>query len=324
MFITPHRFGIYIVFVASLLSSTRVLASDTMLANALLQQGKVDQAGALLQQTLVQQPDNAVAHHLLCRVYYAQEMADAAIQECERAAAHDPEDSDTQMWLGRAYGLKASRANPLLAFVIAKKVHVAFERSVEIDPDNVQAMSDLGEYYVAAPAIVGGGLDKARTLAARMEPRFPSQAHRLRALIAEKENDTVTAEAEFKAAVAAGSTPEAYVDLAHFYEKHRQTDKAIGALQAAIRADRHEDAALVDVASILTSAHRSPELAESVLREYLSSSAKSDAAPAFKVHVQLGNLLASTGDAYGAHREYSAALTLASHYEPARKALQGS
>ena len=52
-----------------------------------------------------------------------------------------------------------------------------------------------------------------------------------------------------------------------------------------------KDAVLVDAASILTTAHRSPELAERLLRDYLSSPSKSDGAPAFKVHVQLGDLL---------------------------------
>ena len=101
------------------------------------------------EQTLKSQPADAKPHQLLCRAYYAQEMADAAIHECELATANDPTDSDSQMWLGRAYGMKASTANPLIAFSLAKKVHVAFERAVQLDPDNVRAMSDLGEFYVA-------------------------------------------------------------------------------------------------------------------------------------------------------------------------------
>ncbi len=39
-------------------------------------------------------------------------------------------------------------------------------------------------------------------------------------------------------------------------------------------------------------------------------SAKSDGAPAFRVHVQLGDLLLKRGDSAGAHREYAAALAL--------------
>lgn len=322
--ITLRQIGIRLLALCVLLSCGRAFAGDNSQANLLLQQGKVDQASTLLEQSLAGQPGDALAHSLLCRVYYAQDMADAAVSECEKAVARAPNDSDNQMWMGRAYGMKASQANPFVAFALARKVHASFERAVELDSGNVQAMSDLSEFYVDAPGIVGGGLDKAVSLAGKMRERFPSQSHRVLALIAEKKNDLATAEAEFKMAADLAKTPEAYVDLGHFYQRHRQPDKAIAPLQAAIDADHSRDAALVDAASILTAAHRSPDLAESVLRAYLSSPSKSDAAPAFKVHVQLGNLLASRGDAAGARREYAAALALASNYAPARKALQGS
>jgi tetratricopeptide (TPR) repeat protein len=251
-------------------------------------------------------------------------MADPAIHECERAAANAPGDSDTQMWLARAYGMKASTANPLSAFALAKKVRVSFERAVQLDPTNVQAMSDLGQFYVAAPAIVGGGLDKAQRLADKIKPLSAARAHRLLAQIAVKRKDAATAELEYKAAVAAGKKAEAYIDLAQFYVENGQTDQAVATLQAGIDANRSKDAALVDAASILTSIHRSPDLAERLLRDYLASSAKSDGAPAFKVHVQLGELLQQRGDSEGARREYAAALALASNYAPARKAIQSA
>lgn len=306
-----------------LLSGVRLLADDAS-ANTLLQQGRVDAARAALQAVLAAQPDNAQAHQLLCRVYYAQDMPDPAIHECELAASRDPGDSNTQMWLGRAYGMKASHANPVTAFTLARKVRYAFERAVQLDPENIQAMNDLGEFYVEAPAIVGGGLDKGRALANQMQPHFASQAHRLLALIADENKDTATAESEFKKAALIGRTPSAYIDLGQFYQQQNQPDKALQALKSGIDADRRKDAALVDAASILTAMNRSPQLAENLLREYLSSPAQSDDAPAFKVHLQLGNLLAHQGDAASAHREYAAAVALASNYAPARKSLQGS
>jgi hypothetical protein len=68
---------------------------------------------------------------------------------------------------------------------------------------------------------------------------------------------------------------------------------------------------LVDAASILTKARRAPDLAERCLRDYLASRAKSDAAPAFKVHLQLSRLLAARGDDAGAAQEKDAAAALA-------------
>jgi tetratricopeptide (TPR) repeat protein len=307
------------------LLSVRLLLADTTQANNLLQQGRVDEALASLHDVLAAQPGDAQAHLILCRVYYSQNIADNAIHECELAVAGAPSSSDSQMWLGRAYGFKASRANPLAALSLAIKVRTAFERAVELDPENIHAMSDLGEFYVAAPALIGGGLDKAQALARKMQPRFPGQAHRLLALIAEKKKDLSTAESEFVNAAATGKTPEAYVDLGFFYQRHNQPDKMLSALETAVNIDRRKGPAIVDAASILIGAHRSPELAETLLRTYLSSSDKTDAAPAFKVHVQLGELLSQHGDSAGAHREYAAALALAPNYAPARKAMrQGS
>jgi tetratricopeptide (TPR) repeat protein len=312
------------IFSLLLLLAARNALADTAQANALLQQGRVDEAAASLHQILAAQPNDAVAHQLLCRTYYAQQITDSAIHECELAVANAPSSSDNQMWLARAYGYKAEHANPISALSLAVKVRTAFEKAVQLDPENIQAMSDLGQFYVAAPSLIGGGVDKAEALAVRMQPHFPAQSHRLLALIAEKKNDEALAEIEFRNAVAAGKTPEAWIDLGYFYERHHQPARMVDALQSAVDADHRKGPPLVDAASILSEANTSPERAEELLRTYLASGAKTDEAPAFKVHVQLGEILAHRGDSAGAHREYAAALALASNYAPARKAMQGS
>jgi len=211
----------------------------------------------------------------------------------------------------------------LTAFGLAKKVHVAFERAIQLNPSNVTAMSDLGHFYVDAPSIVGGGLDRAQALVPQLMARSPAKGHALLAMIAKKKNDMATAESEFKSEVIAGKTPEAWVDLALFYQQTSQYDKAVAALDSSVEANRVKNPALVDAASIYTDMRRQLDVAERLLREYLASPAKSDDAPAFKVHQQLGDLLQLRGDASGARREYVAAAALASNYGPARKAVQG-
>jgi tetratricopeptide (TPR) repeat protein len=318
---TPALLRITILCVM-LTGSLRLFADDAQ-AEALLKQGRVDEAATILNQALAADANDSRAHQLLCRVYYAQDMADPAVRECEQAAQLDPSNSDHQMWLGRAYGLKASQANMLSAFALAKKVHVAFERAIQLNPANVTAMSDLGHFYVDAPAIVGGGVDKAQALAAKLLARSPAKGHQLLAMIARKNKDMATAEAEFKAAVAAGKTPEAWVDLGLFYQQQSQYDKAVAALRSSVEANKAKNASLVDAASIFTDMHRQLDVAERLLRDYLASPAKSEDAPAFKVHEQLGDLLKLRGDSSGARREYGAAVALASNYGPARKAVQG-
>ena len=87
MFITPAR--IRIIFSLFLTFSVRLLLADATQANLLLQQGRVDEATVRLHDVLAVQPGDAEAHQLLCRVYYAQNIADSAIREgCENLRAY--------------------------------------------------------------------------------------------------------------------------------------------------------------------------------------------------------------------------------------------
>lgn len=278
----------------------------------------MDDAEELLKTALAANPADSYAHQLLCRVYYAEEMPDEAIRECQIASAAEAatriEASDSELWLGRAYGMKAQRAGPIAGFRLARRVQASFMQATDLNPGNVAAWNDLGEYDVEAPFIVGGGIDKAQLLAQRMMPRFPAAAHRLLARMAVAGNDLPTAETEFKQAIAAGGGPDAWIDLAEFYQTHKRPDDALAAVRSGLASDRTHGPELVDAATILTKAHRAPDLAERCLRDYLASRAKSDAAPAFKVHLQLSRLLAARGDTEEAMREAGAANALAPSY----------
>ena len=285
-------------------------------------QGHVDEAIAGLRTIVAANPQDGQAHLLLCRAFYAEELSDPAVSECEAALTTLNQNSAAQDWMGRAYGIKANHSGPIAGYKLASKVRIAFEAAVNLDPKNGDAVDDLSEYYVGAPSIVGGGLDKALALASRVEAQLPQQAHRIRGLAAEKNKDYDMAEHEFQAAVGTGGRPDAWTDLGNYYSRRHDKSKAVDALRHALSADRPRDASLVDVASILFDMHVESKLTEQALRDYLSSNAKSDAAPAFKAHLLLGQLLQRLGDKAGARNEFSQALALAHDYAPAQKAIQ--
>jgi tetratricopeptide (TPR) repeat protein len=285
-------------------------------------QGRIDEAVATSQRIVSANPKDGQAYLLLCRSYYAEDQLDEAIDACENAVQALPRSSDAQDWLGRAYGMKADHAGPITGFTLARKVKVAFETAVELDPGNGAAVHDLGEFYVEAPSVIGGGEDKAVALADHAAAQLPQEAHWIRARAAEERKDYGTAEREFKAAVAVANHPDAWVDLGAFYRRRSQKDKAVDALKQSLAIDQAKDASIVDAASLLDKMHREPQLAQQALRQYLGSNAKNDAAPAIKVHVMLGKLLVGTGDKTGAKIEFDKSLEMASNYAPAKQALQ--
>ena len=300
---------------------THPVTTSTGTVERCLMQGRIDEAIAPLQSATAANPANGQAYVLLCRSYYAEEHQDQAVDACENAVRLLPSSSPAYDWLGRALGMKAMHAGPFTAFNLALKVRSAFETAVQLDPRNAAAANDLSEFYISAPAIVGGGQDKATDLANRVQQDLPQVAHRIRAMLAEKNKDYGTAEREFKAAVGDAKHPDALVDLGAFYMRRDQQLKAVETLKQCLALDRSDDASIVDVASILNSRHLEPQLAEHALQQYLRSSAQSDAAPVIHVEVMLGKMLAARGDTGGAKIEFEKALQLASGYAPAKQAL---
>ncbi len=314
-FLDSLPFLLLLVYPLPLLSSSPANPA----AQTALLEGRIGDAVSRLRASIAR-AGTSDDHLLLCRSYLAEDLFDEAVQECEAATAIPSSVAFT--WLGRAYGARAGRVNPLLAFALARKVHAAFERAVELDSHSVPALNDLGEFSVKAPAIVGGDLDRAHVLADQAAPVSSATEHRLLGLIARKNKDIATAEREYLAGVATASAAEranANINLAQFYLASHQRDAAVNAVRAAIAADSAHTNTLVDAASILTDLHREPDLAIRSLCEYVVSPARSDAAPAFKARLQLADLLVASGDRAGAAQERAAALALEPDFVPAQR-----
>ena len=82
----------------------------------------------------------------------------------------------------------------------ASKARQAFEKAVELDGRNIEAINDLFSYYLEAPGFLGGGLNKAADLAQRIKAIDPIEYHYAMAQIADKRKDYNSAESHFRQA----------------------------------------------------------------------------------------------------------------------------
>ena len=294
-------------------------ASDT--PQQLLAAGRVDGVIQTLNQEISQRPSDAESYNLLCRAYFMLEDWDRGIPDCERARNLDPQKSLYFLWLGRIYGEKADRAGFFSAAGLAKKVRNSFEQAVELDPRSWEARTDLAEFYLEAPGIVGGGKDKAREQAEAIRPLNPAMAHWILGRIAEKNKDNVAAENEFRAEIAASrDAARGWLDLAIFFRhvnRLEDMEQALETLESS-PVDRRES--LMDAASLLLRSERNYPLAVRLLHQYLKSPVEEG--PAFKAHDLLGRLLEKEGDRKGAADEFRAALSMAHSYSRAQEDLK--
>lgn len=305
----------------ALLATLPLQAAAADSAPALLAAGRVDDAITALREAIIASPRAAESYNLLCRAYFALGDWDRGVDNCEKAVALEPDKSLYHLWLGRIYGEKADSSNFLTAMGLAKKVRTEFERAVQLSPDSVDARTDLAEFYLEAPPIVGGGRDKAVAQAQTLATLDPAKANWVNGRIAEKKKDLVAAEKEYRAAIESShGSADAWLNLALFYRHVGRLPDMEDAISHADSAQMNQPVVLVDAAETLIRAGRNFPGAIQLLKRYLSSSTV-EAAPAFKAHYLLGTVLEKQGDKQAAVEEYRAALALAKSFSLAREAL---
>jgi tetratricopeptide (TPR) repeat protein len=315
------RFLSSLVLLSVLRLSVLVPAYAATPPKELLAAGRVDEAIDAIEQQIHHSPADAESQNLLCRAYYMIEEWDRGISACEKARSLDPQNSLYHLWLGRIYGEKASRAGFISAAGLAKKVRLSFERAVELDPKNWEARSDLAEFYTEAPAMVGGGKDKARAQADAVMPGNPALAYWILARIEQKEKDTAGAERDYRVAIETSHrSAQAWLHLAQFLAHANRLDEMEQALHTMESSPLDRPDSLMDGAGLLLRTGRDNALAVRLLRRYLS--APTEEGPAFKAHDLLGHLLEKQGDKHAAAEEYRTALALSHTYTRAREDLK--
>jgi tetratricopeptide (TPR) repeat protein len=288
---------------------------------SLLEQGHADEAISELQGRTSKSPREAESFNLLCRAYFELGNWDEGIPACERATELDPANGLYHLWLGRIYGEKADSASFMTAAGLAKKVRTEFETAVRLAPNNPDARSDLAEFYLEAPGIVGGGKDKAEDEAIALARLDPARADWIRGRIAEKKKDMAAAEKEYRAAIQdSHGGAHAWFNLALYYWHRQDLDNMQQTLYRAVGAPLDRPEVVMESAELLIKGGRDFPAAVQWLQRYLNGPMV-EAAPAFKAHYLLGTLLEKQGKKDAAAEQYRAALSLARSFSRAQQAL---
>jgi tetratricopeptide (TPR) repeat protein len=246
-------------------------------AQALYRQTQYRQALQILEPA---QPKSAASYALAGQCYYMLGDFGKASEALEKAVAADPRNSVYWDWFGRAYGKRAENAFPLMAPSYASKARQYFEKAVELDLQNLEAVDDLFEYYLEAPGFLGGGMDKAEQIAARMGQRAPAKFYAMLARLAEKQKKPEIAEQQWRAAVdAAPNEAGRYVDLARFLARLGRYAESDAAFERARELNPNSADLKFQHARTYVDAHRNLDEARKLLQDYLNSALTPDDPP---------------------------------------------
>jgi tetratricopeptide (TPR) repeat protein len=269
------------------------------------------------------EPRNARAFYYLGREAFRQGDGGRAADQFEKAVSIEPRNADYHFWLGQAYGREAQHVGKFRAAFLAKKIRHEFETAVQLDPDGVDGRSGLLSYYLIAPGIMGGSVDKAREQAREIAKRNPMKGLLAEGAIAEREKDMAGAERAYQAAVA--QFPDSvftYYTLGNMYQRTKQYDKAL-ALYDRLRArlPNERPVRYYTGRAVALSGQNLPR-AEQELSAYLRLPLADSDPPLSSAHNYLGLTYEKQGRVDLAKREYQTAVQLDPDREDAKQGLE--
>ena len=274
--------------------ATLVLASFVLLAPAApLDTARELYGKAQFEQTIqaLKGDNSAAALQLTGQSWFLLGDFKKATDAFDKALEQNANDSPLNAWAGRAYGRRAETGNPLVAPRYASKARQFFEKAVQLDPRNLEALNDLFEYYLQAPGFLGGGKDKAARMAAQIAALDKAEGHFASARMAEENKDYAGAEKWLRFALAAAPTQVGRVlDLAKFLAKRGRIDESEAEFAKADKLAPNSPNVMFARASSYIEGKRNLDTARGLLRRYLQSQLTPDDPPRYEAEKLLRGL----------------------------------
>lgn len=249
--------------------------------------------------------------------------AEAAVTAADAALKSSPKDTDVLLWAGRAYGQRTMSASIFSKMSLAKKCRESWEKAVAIDPTFLDARNELLRFYLVAPGIAGGGVEKARGQAARIAAVDATQGHVARGRIAEHEKDLAAAEAAFrKAAEVDPKGTTGPIALASFLGGQKRWGEARAIFEERLAADPNDATAVYQLGRIAYFSGEDLEKGVALFERYLSMTPPPDAPSHADARWRKGLLLEKLGKTPAAVTEYREALKLDPAHRGAKRELE--
>ncbi len=275
-----------------------------------------------LQQVAKAEPTNVEALRLLGIAQLREGQFEEAVDNLERAVELEPRNAALYHLLGQAYGSNINNVGMLSKLGYAGKIRGAFEKATELDPAFIDARDGLMQFYLMAPGMAGGSVEKARVQAAAIAELSEVRGHMARARLLGNDEKPDEAVAAFRDAVQADPQyAPAWLSLGVALHETDKVDEALDLFEAMQRELPDAGQGWYQFGRIALLSDRRLDQAEFAMRHYLTLPPADGQPPTKYAHLRLGQILSKLGKADAARAEIQQALALDAEFEDAKKAL---
>jgi tetratricopeptide (TPR) repeat protein len=297
-------------FILFSLLATTCFAATFDEAKLMIEKGDARTALPIIEEALKANPTDAGIHFWLGRARLGSgepKLAEASFKEAVRI---DPQSAEAHAWLGNTYGNLASNAGMLSAMGLASKMRSAWDAALKIDPDNLAARTGYLQFYLAAPGIAGGSVEKAREQVPFIRVKDAYLANLLEAQIERRDGTAERAESLLRGCIELlPARREAWLGLVDLLVKENRADEAFVLLDEFAKQPGGPELAPFFLGRTAALSGKRLEEGEAGLRAYIAAPSKADDAPsAAAARARLGQVLVHKGDVAGAREAFEAAL----------------
>ncbi|MGV8923563.1 MAG: tetratricopeptide repeat protein [Thermomonas sp.] len=267
-------------------------------------------------------PNDANAWVMLVRARLQARQAGKAIVAGEKATALGPRNAQAFYWLGNAYGNRLGEVGMVSKMSMAPKLRDAFEQAVRLDPALIDARSSLIEFYLQAPGMMGGGIDKARAQAVAIAKYDRARGFTAQARIAMHEKKPAEALKAYEQALAM-KPDDAQLRLALVmgYQQAKRWREAYAMARQWVSEEPRKATPRYQIGRIAAESGEYLPEGEAALRVFLTLARETGDPEPKHARYRLGQVLAKAGRKDEARAELQAALKIDSKFKEAKDAL---
>ncbi|MBX2915445.1 MAG: tetratricopeptide repeat protein [Cyclobacteriaceae bacterium] len=289
-----------------LISTVSAFGQSVTTGKQLWEQKKYAEARKQLLAIKKDNKDFAAAQYYLGRVAFDEKKYDEAEEFFETAIDTNDKVADYHTWYGNTLGTIAADANLFKQASLGPKMKSAWEKAVQLDPKTVDARESLIQYYLQAPAIAGGSVDKAIEMANEIKKLNPAEGHRQLGNIYYREKRYSEAEKEFIAMtkIDAALTP----GLANFYVLQKQYEKAFALFETSLKQNPDDMLATYQIGKLSAVSGQQLDRGEACLKKYLTYTPQKNEPSHAGANMRLAQIMEKRGKKSEAKLLYELAL----------------